>query len=74
MSHLRTCLEDKIYNGKEEHKEFFRMLDEAVKALEMYASLNGKPLHWPNVDRYTYLETPAIEALAKIDKRLNELT
>jgi len=49
----------------EQEKEKVRILSEALK---MYASLKGQPLHWPDRDYYSYLQDPAIEALAKVSR------
>lgn len=50
-------------------------------ALKMYASLRGKmyepltggAIHWPSNDRYSYLQIPALEALADAELRMREL-
>lgn len=38
----------------------------AIDTLKMYASLNGEAIRWPDHDHYSYLQDPAIVALAKI--------
>lgn len=52
----------------EDYLTLHAQLKLAVDALKMYASLSGPAMHWPDHDRYSYLETPAVLALAEIEK------
>ena len=47
-----------------------KRLKVAIDVLQRYASLKGRAMHWPNHNDYSYLEDPALNALAKINRMI----
>lgn len=46
------------------------VIEQMRGALKMYTSLREEARHWPDNNRYSYLETPALETLAAVSEKL----